>query len=353
MLNYAVQIVGHMWKITKGSYNLFVFLVLVLTIWVNTRQLSKLKDSSEYDEISFEYPKKRITTVVDDSMYQTLLDQNEETISPGLIQADDFIYADPEFFWDASPIVIEPQEHRKGLVFFTTPKVGCTVFKQLFRRMIYEVDWKTQSDYNDNKLLPHHPKFNGLTYLHDYTMEQANEIILSPNYTKAIFVRDPKERLLSAFLDKAISNNGIHVRKKCCPEGECVESAQTLDGFLDLIEWCQNSHWDAQSNRMESKFWKYIDFVGHIERASNDAKKLLQHIGAWDEFGKNGWGTYGNQSIFESSEDAGSHATWAKWRMWQWYTPELERRVEKFFADDYAHPMLNLTLTRLYNETDQ
>jgi len=178
-------------------------------------------------------------------------------------------------------------------------------------------DWKYQSDLDDDRQIPHNPRQNGLTYLHDYSLEEANRIMTSPDYTRAIFVREPKERFLSAFLDKAMSNNGTHIQMKCCPDGECVKKAQTLPGFIELVlKGCKNPHWSSQSERMEPKYWNYIDFVGHVESASTDAKMLLKKIGAWEKYGKIGWGAKGNKSIFESSSEAAlSHTTGAKWRV--------------------------------------
>jgi hypothetical protein len=36
---------------------------------------------------------------------------------------------------------------------------------------------------------PHHPKFNGLTYLRFLPQEKQQEILTSPEWTRAIFVR--------------------------------------------------------------------------------------------------------------------------------------------------------------------
>jgi hypothetical protein len=44
--------------------------------------------------------------------------------------------------WDLAPIVIS--SHR--LVFFTIPKVGCSIWKRLFMRMMYRKDWMTFKD---------------------------------------------------------------------------------------------------------------------------------------------------------------------------------------------------------------
>jgi Sulfotransferase family len=102
-------------------------------------------------------------------------------------------------------------------------------------------DWKEQSNEDDYRQIPHNPKHNGLVYLHDYSLEEANRIMTSSEYRRAIFVRDPKERFLSAFLDKALSNDGSHVQSKCCPDGECMKDAQTFAGFLKIvIKGCAN-----------------------------------------------------------------------------------------------------------------
>jgi hypothetical protein len=57
-----------------------------------------------------------------------------------LVKAGDFIYYNNPDSWDAAPIVIEKYK----LIFFTLPKCGCTVWKQLFRRMMGYSDWSTQ-----------------------------------------------------------------------------------------------------------------------------------------------------------------------------------------------------------------
>ena len=78
--------------------------------------------------------------------------------------------------WDASPIVLE--KHK--LLFFTVPKVGCTVWKSLFRRMQGFADW--------NSATPHDPATNGLRYLRDYPFKEIRQMINDPEWTRAIFV---------------------------------------------------------------------------------------------------------------------------------------------------------------------
>lgn len=262
----------------------------------------------------------------------------KDGIRKDLVKPGDFIYYKQEHYWDSSPIVIESHK----LIFFTIPKVGCTVWKQLFRRMLGYEDWLSQ---DGTRMLPHNPNENGLKYLYDYSTEEASEMMTSPQWTRAIMVRDPKERFLSSFLDKSVSNDHQHIISRCCQDKSCVDSAQTISGFLELCNVCDDEHWRPQHNRLDNKFWPYIDMVGHVENAASDAKALLDKIGAWEEYGASGWGKYGNQTIFAAKDvaGAGEHATWAQWQVWKWYTPESEAQVEKFFQGDYDNPLFNFT----------
>jgi Sulfotransferase family len=117
------------------------------------------------------------------------------TVDNLLVQQGDSIYVLPE--WDAAPIVLEQYK----LVFFTIPKVGCTAWKQLFRRMMGYRDWKNE---NVHDMQPWNPESNGLKYLYHYDRVTASTMMTSPEWTRAIIVRDPKERFLSAYLDKIV-----------------------------------------------------------------------------------------------------------------------------------------------------
>jgi hypothetical protein len=212
-------------------------------------------------------------------------------------------------------------------------------------------DWKSQ-DYE--KGLPHDPAVNGLKYLCDYSLQEANEMMTSSEWTRAMMVREPKQRFISAFLDKSVRNDHRHIIDRCCRDESCVEPAQTLEGFLELCRTCQDDHWRPQQNRLDYKYWPYLDWVGHVEMAAADAKELLQRIGAWDEFGATGWGAEGESSIFESKEaaGAGTHSNYAQWEVWKWYTPDLEKQVESFYRGDYENPLFNFTVGKCLTCTE-
>ena len=218
---------------------------------------------------------------------------NSNSRYPLLVEEGDSIYMGGKTShskFDSAPIVDE--EHK--LLFFSTPKVACTTFKFLFRRIAGVQDWDTQGGGDAKNNLPHNPKYNNLKYLWDYPIEEANEMMTNPAWTKAMFVRDPKTRFLSAFLDKAVGNYGSFVTEFCCfgatqchadhnnknnlPKSvigaiktcqveswdsrrsqivpkwledqpcckefkECQETIMTVEGFLETIQDCKNGHW--------------------------------------------------------------------------------------------------------------
>jgi hypothetical protein len=224
------------------------------------------------------------------------------------------------------------------------------VWKQLFRRIVGLEDWRAEAT---KKLLPWNPDVNGLKYLYDYDRETASRMMTSPEYTRAIFVREPKERLLSAYLDKGVGNSWF-MFSKCCPTNwNCTEAAkESLSTFFDLIQWCENNHWSSQSRRMQEKYWPYINFVGNMESVAADAERLLRQVGAWEEFGKSDWGKGGNMSIFETKAGGAGrmHATNARDRLRVHYTPELEKKVELYYAPDYDNLVMNITRMQIYRD---
>ena len=112
-----------------------------------------------------------------------------------VLDPNDFVYHPGD--WDVAPIVVEKYK----LVFFTIPKVACTTWKQAFGLMIGYDNWYLDTEGLEGD--PHDPNLNGLRYLYHFPIETAHEMMTSPHWTRAIFVRDPKIRFLSAFMDKA------------------------------------------------------------------------------------------------------------------------------------------------------
>ena len=231
--------------------------------------------------------------------------------------------------WGA-PLVCETHK----LIFFNIAKVASSQWKMLFRRMLGYDDWLTAC--------PHNPKTNGLIQLSHYPLDQATDMMNSPEWTRAVFLRDPKERFLSAYLDKVhgemVDIPTVEWLQKHCPEAFEVfkVSNRNLSDFFSFVQDCpDNVHWQPQIKTTDEKCWGKIDFFGHLENADVDAKALLEGIGAWEEYGATGWGDNGDQAFFGKHAAKEEHRTGSSEKMAQYYTPELEEAVEQYYAVDY------------------
>lgn len=263
--------------------------------------------------------------------------------------------------WDVDPVVIESHK----LLFFTVPKNACSTFKRLFRRMMGYSDWLTRS--------PHDPAQNGLNYLGHYSREEQLMMMTSPDWTRAIFVRDPLERALSAYMDKALQSDGAtvegsYIKRHCCgmedvklfrPRGKGCEKfplfpySNPLDSsnfpfgtFVNnFMADCNDPHWRPQSKRMDkASNWKLINFVGKFENRMEDTHALLKQIGAFEEFGKSGWGSSENKSLAIFETNLAGHKTGSAEKMKQYYNPSLQKRVFRHYWRDYKFELFNFTI---------
>jgi hypothetical protein len=218
-------------------------------------------------------------------------------------------------------------------------------------------NWNVQNDF-----LPHHPASNGLNYLYHYMPYEAEQMITDPNWTKAIFFRDPKERLLSAYLDKVLHNKGQHVRTHCCsnnkkagggggfamaitlkchvPVAQLPDPLLSFYDFLDkVVPHCNDPHWKPQAHRIPDQYWPFINFVGHMDNLANDTRTLLQHIGAWEEYGATGWPS-STGAIFAGPTNV-QHATNAHDQIKQYYaSPEVVNLAQLVHSADYNNSFI-------------
>mmetsp|Transcript_4257 Transcript_4257/g.5610 ORF Transcript_4257/g.5610 Transcript_4257/m.5610 type:complete len:326 (+) Transcript_4257:121-1098(+) len=259
-------------------------------------------------------------------------------------QIKEILPTDAEYIkypWNRSPIVIEKYK----LIFYATPKVACSAWKTLFLRMMGQKDWRTK----DVNAVP-----NGIKRLVDYSIEQASEYMASPEWTRAIFVRDPLERFLSAYLDKGAritktqqGRRSNFISKQCCKRSpRCVnQTSSSPEGFFKIAKRCRNNHWNPQSSKISPKFLDHIDFVGQFSNIMQDSERLLRQIGAWEEFGRSGWGENKAERIFNSS-DGRSHATHAKEKLRKYLSPSLQTQLVEFYYEDYENSLFNFSLPK-------
>ena len=207
--------------------------------------------------------------------------------------------------------------------------------------MMNLTDWSTHKE----PKIPHNPMFNGLKYLYMYPLPRAIEMLTDPDWTRAIFVREPKERILSAFLDKAAKKEGVYVDRHCCPNeigrnDSCGKRASTsLHDFMMLIQdhCCCDPHWKPQSRRIDPELWQYVNFVGYFDSLHDDGKRMLQRLGgaAWETFGASGWGQNQNESMFFESSHS-NHRTGAHTKAKLYFNDSaVVKLVEDIYASDY------------------
>ena len=179
---------------------------------------------------------------------------------------------------------------------------------------------------------------DGLVRLYNYSISKASELMTSPRYHRAIFVRDPKQRIRVAYENADIKN-------RCCIHSayneSCSQMVSHFGQFLDLIHSCDQPHWRPQGKRMEPKYFNTLTFVGHMETIQNDTQRLLKLIRAWDKFGREGWSNgYGNKSeIFADISNVSKPCLFPG--MMKCYG---EVAVDYFYRSDYRNQKLNLTI---------
>ena len=280
------------------------------------------------------------------------------------------------------PIVIPEYK----LIFLTIPKVACSEWKRMFLRMNHNPKW-CASHYSVHTFNDNHYK-----RLHHYPPKQARFMMTSPEWTRAVFVREPKERILSAFLDKAVKEtyfvqhccNKIQDKeeaKKCryChnfPEEsierkECVNDPKNFANFLHFItkypQQCRDVHWEPQKYKLDKKWWPYMNFIGHKSNIQDDAKRLLQTIvsdtdkvegqgrTAWDRYGVSGWGTSGQCEKRTGSFlqfNSSTHNIDSARRMTMFYTPELEKFVEEHWYMDWQIDGVHFPRVKLFESIE-
>ena len=293
-------------------------------------------------------PEKNLGTKSQGNAMSSLPVDNHHANSTAVLDQSDSIFKRKG--WDNDPVVLEPYK----LIFFTVPKVACTEWKTLFRRMMGHLDWDTEQ--------PHNPATNGLRYLGHYPPRLQIEFMTSADWTRAIFVRDPLERLLSAYLDKGLKHKD-YILRNCCQHNMRNQPYQqqckvlkeisnnhtslpkmeefTFEKFVKTyMKQCKDPHWLPQSSRMNPSNWDFINFVGHFDSLAQDAQSLLKRVGAWESFGFDGWGVYQNRSFLENND--AKHATSSHTRIRKFYTPEIKRLALDYLQADYDLAMLNL-----------
>lgn len=125
-------------------------------------------------------------------------------------------------------------------------------------------------------------------------------IFQDPKWTKAIFFRDPVDRLVSSyqqFLQSQYAYGRYAIR---------VRNGRNMSipwpAFLtDVLEGGQtNIHWNPQTHYCGfHKYWKHYNFIGSFEQLEKHGRRLFDALGptVWEEHGAKGWAIAGVKQI--------------------------------------------------------
>lgn len=258
-------------------------------------------------------------------------------------------------------------------IFFPVAKAACTEWVRFFMRLNKSPLWCS----NEYEHGIHSIKHENIKFISDYTLEEQTEMMTSRDWTRAIFVREPKKRFLSAFLDK--SHNPDWLRNFCPTyasrggnETECIERRHDFDFFVKklTVTLDDNVHWLPCFDYIDEKWWPYMTFISTMKNLRDDAELLLKSVkssidgvSAWDRIGKHGWGANFKQyDDCEDSEDSRSflaakpkgHKTGASKlkKEKKFYTPEIERIVEERYVKDLHNPYFRFEEIKIFNTSE-
>ena len=215
-------------------------------------------------------------------------------------------------------------------VFCPVPKVANSNWKFLIRQV------EGFSDYA-NLTLAHRSDLNGLRYLSDYSADEVDRILSSPDFFKFAFVRDPYTRLVSAYLDKFWNKDTSseeyklfvaqiyswkYVRDKDLAQEPRPSFRAFIDELLKQNPTRMNLHWMPQTFVCGFGDIPY-DFLGRFENFNEDVAFVLNKLGL------------GNIH-FPSQEEIGFPPSGALSGSAELYTLELMLKVKMMYEIDFA-----------------
>ena len=187
-------------------------------------------------------------------------------------------------------------DHLK-VIYCVVPKVACTNMKNVLVNLSRQ-QWGPGDVLRNTSIDVHNPTklaAIGLNYLHTYNAMESQQRL--EDYYKFMFVRDPLERLLSAYLDKFVKKNKwtryFHMnygrfiiqtfRDNPSPESLANGSDVKFSEFVKFVifQWRRkerpDNHWMPMVDLCHPCTLRY-DFIGKFETLTRDSSFLLDKI---------------------------------------------------------------------------
>jgi hypothetical protein len=209
-----------------------------------------------------------------------------------------------------------------NLLFCPIPKVACTNWKMTLRH--------AEGYTGNDESIVHDRRRNGLTYLSTQSPFRRFSLLTQPDVTRAVFVRNPWTRILSAYRSKLEGKRPsdvaddlrkrwlLHVLTSVRNDGKPISFAEFI-AFLEATQRKRmNSHWRPQSLLAGIGVIRY-NFIGRFEQLEQDIETLNRRC-KLPSFYRGGAAFVTHSSERDTLE--------------RYFTPELIQRVGRIYADD-------------------
>ncbi|XP_067685311.1 carbohydrate sulfotransferase 14-like [Haliotis asinina] len=177
-------------------------------------------------------------------------------------------------------------DHQYKVLYCEIPKVATTNWKRVFLMLSGKVNPSLVQNITSDDI--HHKYEKNTTFLSSLQHEEIDEVLKT--YYKFVFVREPFERLLSAYRDKlAATNEGMFAsigRNIVRKHRNNPLNRDPHPSFFEFLEYIVktntrtlNEHWQLQEELSQVCSIKY-DLIGKYEELQTAAHAILDHIGA-------------------------------------------------------------------------
>ena len=161
------------------------------------------------------------------------------------------------------------------ILFCYIPKIACTQWKTVMANL----------NHTNAKYWIHDAR--NFKFLDDYPRDEAERMLKT--YFKFVFVREPFERLLSAYLDKFNSGNpdfhnnyGKEIVRRYRPGSRPEDKNITFDEFVNYVINIGNGYWNEHWQTYDKLCHPcavHYDFIGRFENLEEEARYVLEMSG--------------------------------------------------------------------------